>query len=208
MGRKISFLLVILGLAVAAGIQAGQNASLRGQVKELQAELLEEPKADEELQERLDRQYEEEQAQKEDEQEIRILVEAFLAAVYQAPSGEYGPVPYVPEYLTDEGILSMLLQIDPVAYGSLAEEELQAIRSGEITDGKENSAGAVPELFTQKMYIDVIAGELSADVLLFADCNLSEGDSLPTFSILLQVECMGTGADGWRIDRVREFRQL
>lgn len=208
MARKVSFLLVILGLAVVAGTLAYQNATLREKGSKLQAEILEKPKADEELQERLDRQYEEEQAQKEDEREIRMLVEAFLAAVYQAPSGEYGPVPYVQEYLTDEGILSMLLQIDPVAYGSLTDEELQVIRSGVITDGKENSAGAVPKLLTQKLYINVIAGELSADVLLFADCNMSEGNNLPTFSILLQVECIDTGADGWRIDSLKEFRQL
>lgn len=206
MAKKVSYLLVLLGLTAVAGILAFQTAILEQETKELQAELLEKPEADEQLQEQLNTYYEKEQKKKEDKQELQVLVERFLAAVYQAPVSEYGPVPYVQEYLTDEGIRSLISQIDPVAYNSLTEEELQAIRSGKFAEQK-NSVGTAPKLLTQELYTDISEDGLSADILLFADCGMTEGGSLPTFSILLQVACT-KGSEGWRINELGEFRQL
>ena len=206
MAKKVSYLLVLLGLTAVAGILAFQTAILEQETKELQEELLEKPEADEQLQEQLNTYYEKEQKKKEDKQELQVLVERFLTAVYQAPVSEYGPVPYVQEYLTDEGIRSLISQIDPVAYSSLTEEELQAIRSGEFAEQK-NSVGTAPKLLTQELYIDISEDGLSADILLFADCGMTEGGSLPTFSILLQVACT-KGPAGWRINELGEFRQL
>ena len=119
-----------------AGILAFQTAILEQETKELQEELLEKPEADEQLQEQLNTYYEKEQKKKEDKQELQVLVERFLTAVYQAPVSEYGPVPYVQEYLTDEGIRSLISQIDPVAYSSLTKKSCRRSGPGNLPSKK------------------------------------------------------------------------
>ena len=66
MAKKVSYLLVLLGLTAVAGILAFQTAILEQETKELQEELLEKPEADEQLQEQLNTYYEKEQKKKED----------------------------------------------------------------------------------------------------------------------------------------------
>ena len=65
MAKKVSYLLVLLGLTAVAGILAFQTAILEQETKELQEELLEKPEADEQLQEQLNTYYEKEQKKKE-----------------------------------------------------------------------------------------------------------------------------------------------
>ncbi len=209
MSRKISMLCVFLGLLIVAGVLSYRNVRLEKEKIDLEAKLEIKPDADAELQEKLDAFYEKEYQQKGMQEEIQTLAKQFLVTLYQSPATSYGQLPYVQEYLTDQGIRSLLLKMDPVTYAEVSEDIIHAIRSDEQLKSPENSRSAASmQLITNDMYVRLAEDQLRAQILVFADCSFTENSDVATASILLQAECVYTETGGWKIDSLTDFRQL
>lgn len=203
MKKKLSVLAVMAGFVLVIIYLLHSNNDLQEQLKQKLEEETVLP--DQQLEERLDALYEEKQEEITATAKLKELGEEFLTIMYQAPSGEYGQVPYVQELLSDQGIRNLLKRMNPERYEGVPNELIENIRTA-IAD--KNSMDATPfQIIAKDSYVRLSEDKTTGEILIFADVSFSDDSNFATISVLLCAACVRED-ENWKIDAIKDFRQL
>lgn len=204
MKRQNKILIIFCSLFILIGFLVYQNYRLYQEVKGVNKEksVMAFSENERNLQNKLDEFYRREEIENGVKTDLDLLVDGFVKTAYQAASSEYGQVPYLRDYLTDDGIGALLQSIYPERYQEVSKELIEIIRRYPLEEEQERSLG----IECENTYISLEEDKRKGNVLSIYALTFPGQDSVGV-RLFLEVRVV-LEAEGWKIDKIEQLEQL